>query len=40
MFATDYPHGHNEGLSQLLAAGPPGMRLMIMRQSAIDWYRL
>jgi hypothetical protein len=40
MFASDYPHGHDDDVSLLLAAIPPGMRPRLMRESARDWYRL
>lgn len=40
MFATDYPHTHDDDLSILLEAAPESMRARLMSESARDWYCL
>jgi predicted TIM-barrel fold metal-dependent hydrolase len=40
MFATDYPHGYDDDVRDLLAAAPPTMRPKIMSETARAWYRL
>ena len=40
LFATDYPHGHEDSLRLLLDAAPPSMRAELMSESARRWYRL
>jgi uncharacterized protein len=40
MFATDYPHMHDDDLGGLLSALPEAMRPKLMSESARDWYRL
>jgi uncharacterized protein len=40
MFATDYPHTHDDHLEQLLAAMPASMRALTMAENAREWYRL
>ena len=40
MFATDYPHGYDDDIAELLAAAPPSMRPRLMAGTARDWYRL
>lgn len=40
MFATDYPHGYDDDIIDLLAAAPSTMRPRIMAETARDWYRL
>jgi uncharacterized protein len=40
MFATDYPHMHDDDLSVLLAAVPEESRGKLMAENARDWYRL
>ncbi|MGW4824048.1 amidohydrolase family protein [Streptomyces sp. NPDC004227] len=40
MFATDYPHTHDDDLAQLLAAMPASMRAATMAGNAREWYRL
>jgi predicted TIM-barrel fold metal-dependent hydrolase len=40
MFATDYPHMHDDDLADLIAAVPDGMRPKMMAESARAWYRL
>ena len=40
MFATDYPHGHDTDIEQLLAAMPESMRPKVMSETAREWYRL
>jgi predicted TIM-barrel fold metal-dependent hydrolase len=40
MFATDYPHRHDDDLETLLAAVPDSMRPKLMAESARQWYRL
>ncbi len=40
MFATDYPHMHDDDLATLLAAMPESMRGRMMAESAREWYRL
>jgi predicted TIM-barrel fold metal-dependent hydrolase len=40
MFATDYPHGHELRVGELLAHLPETMRPRLMAESARSWYRL
>lgn len=40
MFATDYPHVHDDDLGQLLEATPESMQPKLMSENARDWYRL
>ena len=40
MFATDYPHMHDDDLGMLLDAMPESMRPKLMAESARQWYRL
>jgi uncharacterized protein len=40
MFATDYPHRHDDDLAALLAVMPETMRPKVMAESAREWYRL
>jgi len=40
LFATDYPHDHDDRLSTLLEAAPEPMRAELMAESARRWYRL
>ncbi|GAA1994809.1 amidohydrolase [Nakamurella flavida] len=40
MFATDYPHRHDDDLELLLEAMPETMRPKLMAESARQWYRL
>jgi predicted TIM-barrel fold metal-dependent hydrolase len=40
MFATDYPHRHDDDIAALLAALPETMRPKVMSETARDWYRL
>jgi predicted TIM-barrel fold metal-dependent hydrolase len=40
MFATDYPHLHDEDLSVLLDALPESARGKVMAENARTWYRL
>lgn len=40
MFATDYPRGHDDDISQLLAALPEPARPRLMSENAREWYRL
>jgi predicted TIM-barrel fold metal-dependent hydrolase len=40
MFATDYPHMHDDDLGALLEATPESMRPKLMADSAREWYRL
>lgn len=40
MYASDYPHRHDDDLSKLLQAVPESMRSKIMIESAREWYRL
>jgi hypothetical protein len=40
MFATDYPHRHDDDLSVLVDALPASMKAKVMADSAREWYRL
>jgi hypothetical protein len=40
MFATDYPHLHDDDLSYVLDVLPDAMRRNVMAESARSWYRL
>jgi predicted TIM-barrel fold metal-dependent hydrolase len=40
MFATDYPHMHDDDLDELLAVVPKSMRSKLMADSARRWYGL
>jgi predicted TIM-barrel fold metal-dependent hydrolase len=40
MFATDYPHFHDDDIATLLGAVPESMRPKLMAETARDWYRL
>jgi uncharacterized protein len=40
MFATDYPHWHDDDIPALLEALPESMRGKTMYNTAKDWYRL
>lgn len=40
MFATDYPHMHDDDMGGLLQAVPETMRPKLMAESARAWYRL
>ncbi len=40
LFATDYPHRHDDDVASLLAATPETMRPKLMADSARAWYRL
>jgi predicted TIM-barrel fold metal-dependent hydrolase len=40
MFATDYPHGHDDDLSALLDILPEAGRAKLMADNAREWYRL
>jgi predicted TIM-barrel fold metal-dependent hydrolase len=40
MFATDYPHWHDDDIEELLAIMPETMRAKVMSETAREWYRL
>jgi len=40
MFATDYPHWHDDDVAMLLSAGGDSTRAKIMSETARGWYRL
>lgn len=40
MFATDYPHLHDDDMDDLLAVMPESMRANVMSETARRWYRL
>jgi predicted TIM-barrel fold metal-dependent hydrolase len=40
MFATDYPHLHDDDVAVLLEAVPESMRPKVMADNARGWYRL
>jgi len=40
MFATDYPHHHDDDIEILLGALPESVRRKVMADNARDWYRL
>jgi predicted TIM-barrel fold metal-dependent hydrolase len=40
MYATDYPHRHDDDLADLLAAVPSEHHAQLMASSAREWYRL
>lgn len=40
MFATDYPHRHDDDIAELLEIVPESMRPKLMSETARDWYRL
>lgn len=40
MFATDYPHRHDDDLAELLQVLPESMRANVMAETARNWYRL
>jgi predicted TIM-barrel fold metal-dependent hydrolase len=40
MFATDYPHEHDDDLGAFLGAMPESMRPKVMAENARSWYRL
>jgi predicted TIM-barrel fold metal-dependent hydrolase len=40
MFATDYPHRHDDDVRALLDVMPESMRPMVMSETARAWYRL
>ena len=40
MFATDYPHMHDDDISAFLEVLPQSMRSKVMSETARDWYRL
>jgi predicted TIM-barrel fold metal-dependent hydrolase len=40
MFATDYPHMHDDDVEMLLDAMPESMRPKMMAETAREWYRL
>lgn len=40
MFATDYPHTHDDDISLLLDVMPPAARVNLMSETARSWYRL
>jgi uncharacterized protein len=40
MFATDYPHTHDDNASEFIAAVPDSMRPKLMAGAAREWYRL
>jgi predicted TIM-barrel fold metal-dependent hydrolase len=40
MFATDYPHQHDDDIVAVLDAMPEGMRAKTMSENARQWYRL
>jgi predicted TIM-barrel fold metal-dependent hydrolase len=40
MFATDYPHWHDDDLAEFLGLLSPTMRSNVMAESARAWYRL
>jgi predicted TIM-barrel fold metal-dependent hydrolase len=40
MFATDYPHWHDDDLSVVLGAMPEAVRTKLMADNARAWYRL
>jgi predicted TIM-barrel fold metal-dependent hydrolase len=40
MFATDYPHTHDDSLAVLLEATPESMRPLLMSETARAWYRM
>jgi predicted TIM-barrel fold metal-dependent hydrolase len=40
MFATDYPHRHDDDIAEFLSIIPEGMRSKVMSETARSWYRL
>lgn len=40
MFATDYPHRHDDNITELLALLPPQAQQKMMSENARAWYRL
>lgn len=40
MFATDYPHRHDDDLAELLRLMPDDQRAKVMSETAREWYRL
>jgi predicted TIM-barrel fold metal-dependent hydrolase len=40
MFATDYPHAHDDSLAVVLDAAPESMRPLLMSETARAWYRI
>jgi hypothetical protein len=40
LYATDYPHAHDDDLSVLLEAMPEEARPRVMSENAREWYRL
>jgi uncharacterized protein len=40
MFATDYPHFHDDDVSALLRATPESMHAKLMAENARSWYRM
>jgi predicted TIM-barrel fold metal-dependent hydrolase len=40
MFATDYPHRHDDSIEQLLRVVPEQHQAGMMAETAREWYRL
>jgi hypothetical protein len=40
MFATDYPHMHDDDVAQLLGVLAPDAQAKLMAENARGWYRL
>lgn len=40
MFATDYPHMHDDDIASFLEILPESMRANVMSETARSWYRL
>ncbi len=40
MYASDYPHYHDDDLTVLLDSVPESVRPRLMADSAREWYRL
>jgi hypothetical protein len=40
MFATDYPHRHDDDLGALLSLMPEQQQAQVMSETAREWYKL
>ena len=40
LFATDYPHRHDDDITQLLSLLSPAAQRNLMSETAREWYRL
>jgi predicted TIM-barrel fold metal-dependent hydrolase len=40
MFATDYPHSHDDDIGAFLSVVPESLRPKVMSETAREWYRL